>query len=354
VTSVRPAPDVTVRRVDPRSDRAWAQLAAGPGGSLFVAPPWMSAVSDTYGFVPLASVAEDAAGQPQAGMAWTDVRDLRGERRLALPFSDRADPVLSYAELWPNVAAEPLAGDLPLTLRCLHTSPAVADPRFTAVGEAAWHLTSLDRPLDELQRALRPATRRNIHAAKRAGVEVVLRSDADAVTQYHRLHVELRRRKYRMLAQPAEFFHNIWACFEPSGGIQTALALVDGSPVAGAIYVIWQDTVYYKFGASRAEFLSLRPNDALHWHLINWAHEHGYAALDWGLSELSQPGLLGYKRGWASTEGRIITLKAGGSPRGRPQDTDELFATLTELLTDPSVPDSVTARAGAALYRYFC
>lgn len=353
MTVIRPELSLTVRQVDPRSDPAWNQMAAGPGGSLFLAPPWIAAVSESYGFVPAASLAVDGAGRPRAGVAWIDVGDVRGERRVALPFSDRADPVLQDEGLWPLVSARPLEGDLPFTLRCLQTSPAAADPMLTTIGTAAWHVTSLDRALEVVHRALRPATRRNIATAGRAGVEVVLRADCDAVDEYHRLHLELRRSKYRMLAQPLDFFHRIWDRFAPLDGIRTALALVDGQPVAGAIYLIWQDTVYYKFGASRAEFLSVRPNDALHWELIRWACGQGFAALDWGRSDLSQLGLVAYKRGWASREGRIVNRVAGGAPRVRVSEVDDLLATVTHLLTDPAVPDSVTARAGEALYRYF-
>jgi Acetyltransferase (GNAT) domain len=114
------------------------------------------------------------------------------------------------------------------------------------------------------------------------------------------------------------------------------------------------DTIYYKFGASRAEYLPLRPNDALHWRLIRWAHERGLRTLDWGLSDLDQPGLCAYKRNWASVEGRIRTLNAGGRPYGESPEVGQLLGTVTDLLTDPSVPDAVTERAGAALYRFFC
>ena len=125
------------------------------------------------------------------------------------------------------------------------------------------------------------------------------------MAEYHRLHVDLRKRKYRLLAQPLEFFERIRQAFAPADALRIALALVDGRPVAGAVYVVWGDTVYYKFGASRAEFLPLRPNDALHWRLIRWAHDRGLRTLDWGLSDLDQPGLVAYKRNWASREGRI-------------------------------------------------
>ncbi|MGY1688879.1 lipid II:glycine glycyltransferase FemX [Geodermatophilus sp. SYSU D01105] len=344
----------TVRRVDPRTDPAWAELAAGVESNLFTSPPWIRAVSGAYGIEPTARVALQPDGRPVGGLAWADVRDLRGQRRLALPFSDRADPILPDAGAWAAVSADALAGDLPFTLRCLDTSVAIGDPRFTPLGEAAWHLTPLDRPLDELLEAFRSQTRRNIATAERAGVEVVLRSDREAVAEYHRLHVELRKRKYRLLAQPLDFFERIWDEFAPDDGIRTALALVDGRPVAGAVYLIWQDTLYYKFGASQADTLPLRPNDAIHWNVIQWAHDQGLRALDWGLSDLGQPGLASYKRKWASTERRIHALNAGGPPIGRSADVEHTLRVATELLTDPSVPDRVTARAGASLYRFFC
>jgi CelD/BcsL family acetyltransferase involved in cellulose biosynthesis len=343
-----------VLRVDPRTDPRWRALALGPGGSLFTSPPWLRAVSTSYGFAPQARLAVDGGGVPVGGTAWVDVDDLRGRRRLSLPFSDRADPVAPDPAGWTRLAEDALAGDLPYTLRCLAGSPACADPRLTVTATAAWHETPLTRPLDELYRALRPQARRAIAAAGRAGVEVRLSDQVEAVAVFHRLHVELRKRKYRLLAQPLEFFLQIWAAFAPADGIRTALAVLDGQVVAGALYLVWGDRVYYKFGASLAEFLRIRPNDALHWEVLRWAHARRLRALDWGLSDLDQPGLCAYKRKWASTEGRIVTLNAGGPPAGTSADAERTLRVVTELFTDPSVPHSVTERAGAELYRYFC
>jgi CelD/BcsL family acetyltransferase involved in cellulose biosynthesis len=345
---------ISVLDVDPLDDARWHHLASGPHGCLFTSPPWIAAVCDTYGFEPAARVTVDAAGRPTGGLAWVDVRDLRGQRRLALPFCDRADPLLEEAAVWPALAADALAGDLPFTLRALDGSPAQADPRLTVTAEVAWHETPLGRSSDDLLTAFRPQTRRNIATAERSGVEVVLSAEEGAVLEFHRLHVGLRKRKYRLLAQPATFFTRIWKAFAPDDGIRTALALVDGRPVAGAVYLVWGDTVYYKFGASEAEHLPVRPNDALHWALIRWAADRGLRALDWGVSDLDQPGLVAYKRKWATVERRVLTLNAGGPPVGRREDVEATLRTVTDLLTDPAVPDHVTDRGGAALYRFFC
>ncbi len=343
-----------VHRVDPRSDPLWLELVGGPAGSLFTSPPWITAVCDTYDFTPSGRVLVDESHRPHAGAAWVEVDDLRGRRRLALPFSDRADPIVPDLASWQAVSADALTGDVPFTLRCLDSSLAAGDTRLHATGEAAWHATPLNRPLDELRAELRPQTRRNIATAERAGVRVVLSAEPEAVREYHRLHVELRKHKYRLLAQPWDFFDRIWKAFSPTDAIVTALATIGGRPVAGALYLVWHDTVYYKFGASQAEYLPRRPNDAIHWHAIQWARARGLRSLDWGLSDLDQPGLCRYKRGWASVEGRIRTLNAGGPPHGRRADVEKTLTAMTDLLTDPSVPHAVTERAGAALYRFFC
>lgn len=344
----------TVERIDPRSDLRWHELAAGPGGSLFTCPPWLTALSATYGFEPEARVAVGPSGETAGGVAWIDVSDVRGRRRLALPFSDRAEPLVPDAETWGLVSGEALSGDLPFTMRCLDTSPAVVDPRLTCVGAAAWHETSLDRPIEEIYAAFKKRTRRDIKVAQREGVKVVLSDGLGALLEFHGLHVRLRKEKYRLLAQPQEFFRQVWEAFTPTDGIWTALALVDGETVAGAVYLIWQDKVYLKHSASRRDRLQVCPNEALHWTVIQWAHERGLRALDWGSSDLDQPGLCAYKTKWASTEGRIRTLNAGGPPLGRSSNTEETLRSLTRLLTDRSVPDAVTEQAGAVLYRYFC
>ncbi len=340
-------------RVDPRTDPLWRTLAEGPTGSLFTSPPWLRAVCDTYGFAPEARVALDDHGRPVGGFVWVPVHDIRGGRLLSLPFSDRADPLVADAGAWAALPGAALDAGLPLALRCMDGSPALDDPRFRAAGEAAWHGTPLDAPVEELHRRINSQSRRNVAAAERGGVTVTASAGVEAVRAYHEMHVVLRKYKYRLLAQPLAFFERIWESFAPDDAVVTLTAEVDGRPVAAAMYLVWRDTLYYKFGASLAEYLHLRPNDALYWAAIRLGVERGLTMVDWGLSDLDQPGLVAYKRKWASTERRIVTLRGGAAP-APPTDTDRVLGDMTRLLTEDGVPDDVTARAGASLYRYFC
>jgi CelD/BcsL family acetyltransferase involved in cellulose biosynthesis len=348
-TAILPRP--TIVAVDPRTDPRWRTLAAT--GSLFTSPPWIKSVCDTYGFTPQGRIVTDAAGRPTDGFAWVPISDIRGDRLLSLPFSDRADPLVTNPSTWSHLLADALHTDVPLKIRCLDSAVATTDARLVRVGEAAWHGTLLGVPVPELYRSLSSAARRNITAAERNGVRIDTVTGIDGLRTYHRLHVALRKHKYRLLAQPFAFFERIWHEFSVDDGIATLLAHINGEPVAGAVYLAWNDVLYYKFGASLARSLPLRPNDALAWTALRLASERGLRLLDWGLSDIDQPGLIAYKRKWASEERRIVTLHSIGRDPDNHLDADDLLNEVTRLLTDDAVPDHITEQAGCVLYRYF-
>jgi CelD/BcsL family acetyltransferase involved in cellulose biosynthesis len=346
-------PGTQMVAADPRSDARWLALASSEKGSLFTSPPWITAVCETYGFTPQARIVTDAEGRPTGGFAWVPISDIRGDRLVSLPFSDRAEPFVSDMETWSALWDDVEAIGVPLTIRCLDRAVPSIERGLVRTEEAAWQATPLDRPLPELYRSITSAARRNIKTADRNGVIAETATCLDAVRTYHELHVSRRKYKYRMLAQPISLFERIWNEFSARDGIVTVIARLDGDPIAGAVYLIWDDVLYYKFGASLAGALSLRPNDAVTWCALRWASERGLRLVDWGLSDLDQPGLIAYKRKWASEERRIVTVRSPTPETNNYRDPGPLLGEVTQLLTEDDVPDHITARAGSVLYRYF-
>jgi CelD/BcsL family acetyltransferase involved in cellulose biosynthesis len=342
--------------VDPRTDPRWRALACRDAASLFTSPPWLAAVSATYDFVPQARVELLPDGAAGAGVAWVDVNDLRGPRRLTLPFSDRGDPVVSNLASWQALTHDVGIDTVPFTVRTLDGSVLAADDRLELVGEAAWHRTPLDSSADDLWKRLSTNARHNVNAGLRNGVKVEIRDDLDAVREFHQLHTQLRKRKYALLAQPRAFFERIWEAFAATDDVRVLLATSpEGDTIAGGMYLTWNGVLYYKFGASLAEHLLLRPNELVTWTAMQFGLERRLRALDWGLSDLDQPGLVAYKRKWATEERRIHTYRNTTAQQPANQkEVGALLHSVTELFTDSSVPDNVTEQAGALLYRYFC
>jgi len=343
----------TIDQINPCSDVRWTELQRH-GGSLFTSEPWLRAVASTYGLEPLARILTDATGTPLAGLAFCELDDPLGRRRVSFPFSDFHGPVgdLEYA----GVVLDSFDDDLPTRLRI----PADRLPRhdkdcYPTVDTTLLHHTidvSHELTPEQIFASLKPAVRQNIRKSQRAGVSVELRRDLGAIRTFYDLHVGVRAGKYRLLPQPFEFFRALHEAFEATNQIVVALAELEGRAIAGVLYIESGATLYYKFNASASDELSVRPNEQLLLAGMELCLERGLHSIDLGVSDTDQPGLIRYKRKFAQREQDVITLRSA-APVDDSAILRETLGQLTELLTDPRVPRSVAEDAGALLYRYF-
>lgn len=345
-----------VEIVDPRSDSRWQALLACQPSTIFHSPQWLSVLADTYGFAPQAVLAFDRHGFPRAGMPFCAVSDLSGRRLVSLPFSDYCDPLVVDQEQWEQLLQPLAAENCPLIVRCVHNSVPLADSRFRPVKLARWHGLDLAPSIDQLWERLHGAARRAVRKARQQGVVVAVARDPSALRAFFEMHLGVRKHKYRMLAQPFAFFEAIWRHFiEPCQGFLLTASL-DRQIIAGVLYLQWQQTLFYKFNASRSELLIDRPNDLLIWEGIQEGKRRGCEFLDFGLSDLDQEGLLRFKRKFADREKTITFLSSFPTATTAglmPASHRQLFSQLTALFTEESVPDAITERAGDLLYRYF-
>ena len=77
---------------------------------------------------------------------------------------------------------------------------------------------------------------------------------------------------------------------------------------------------------------------------------------DFGLSDLEQPGLVRYKRKFATEEREISFLqwRPEGYSNLKGEQAGDVLRHVTGWLTDPAIPDEITQTAGEKLYRFFC
>jgi CelD/BcsL family acetyltransferase involved in cellulose biosynthesis len=344
---------MTVSIIDVRQDGFWEAAREHPFTSLFSSPLWAEVLVQTYNFK-IQALASVQQGRVESAILFSQISDLRGDRVVCLPFCDYCDPLVNDASAWDTLVDRLLAFGVPVTLRCLRNKLPANDHRFVNVAHALWHAVDLTRSEKEIWNGLSGSARQNIRKAARNGVAIREACDADAIREFHRMHCHLRKSKYRLLAQPVAFFERLQEVFGPEGRIVILLAESAGVPVAGIVFLQWGNTLYYKFNASIDT--SLCPNDLLAWEGIRLGQRRGLERLDFGLSDCDQPGLIRYKRKFASEESSIATL------RWFPPDhidhrgdlAQETLRRMTELLTRSDVPDEIAAAAGNELYRFFC
>ena len=346
---------MTVVCIDPLADPHWQQLVERRESSVFHSPAWLTVLVETYGFETGALVLLDAAGEPRAGLPFCRIDDVLGERIAALPFSDYCDPLVGTREEWDALADTLLARGCPVTLRPLHADVPLADGRFAHPKQAKWHAIDLRPGLEAHWSRLHDSAKRNIQKAERGGVRVRAAEGPDDLQTFFELHLGVRKHKYRLLAQPYRFFENIWAGFIAPGRGRLSLAVREDQVIGGVLFLEWKDTLYYKFNASAPDDLGHRPNDLLMWEGITYGKARGLTSMDLGLSDWDQEGLIRYKRKFATDEKTISFLKHVPRDWQAPASgqLSVLLGQLTGLLTDESVPDSVTDRAGDLLYRLF-
>lgn len=348
-----------VIEVDPRINCLWGALIEKYDASVFHSPQWMNVLTQTYGYDMRAYIVVNSSEAPLGGIAFCHIQDLLGDRMVAFPFSDYYDPLVKDQEIWNQLVARICEEKRPITLRCLHNSLPLHDKRFTVEKKAKWHGLNLEGDLDSLWAGMHKAKRKGIRKASKHGVSVEFTSDRDMLEKFFQMHVRIRKYKFRLLAQPFQFFETIWRCFRETKEFYLLVAVYEEQIVAGAIFLGWRKTLYCKFSSSDPNYLIHCPNALIMWEAIKLAKTCGYGKLDFGLSDIDQPGLITFKRELGAQEKEITHMQyvpraTHGRTNGEAADeVRKLLGNLTDLITEKSVPDQITARAGEILYKFF-
>jgi len=316
--------------------------------TLFHSEPWRHAVETAFDlkierFVP--------ASEPTSEGWYSLIEDIRGRRVVSTPFSDFCEPTMVTEAGWGEFATHLKSFEAPTTVRPFASDVALADASFDQIGGLLWHGIDLSGGADELFARLKSKIRTKIRRVAKHGVTFRASSERADIDEMHKMHVALRKGKYSMLAQPLGFFHALHDNFGDK--MQVLFAELDGEILAGMTFFEWGDTWYYKFSASYPN--EQRPNAALMMHACRLASERGMQLIDMGRSDDDQPGLLAFKEQFEPDIVSLTTLKWSPAEWSDPQSSQvgATLGALTNILTDPSVPEAIAAQAGDLLYRYF-
>lgn len=344
-----------IYEIDPITDETWMQLVSRTPVNLFHSPRWMKVIAESFQIGFRAGIVE-RGGMPAAGVAWCDLDDIFGRRRVTLPFTDFSDIVAETAAFTKEVMDYAMAAGVPWILRS--HDPALEPEGDWTVAKRMFshHIIDVTPDEQELFGSLSSMARRNTRRADSGEVEVFEATSKDELRTWVEIHMGLRRSKFRLFAQPYSFFENIWDEFIAQGDGFLLLARHNGQIIAGTVYIVSGDTCYYKFNASNLEGLKLRPNNALMWHGMLRAKERGLRAVDLGRTNVSQTGLQAFKASYGGVSSDMIEYSftpAGFETTSSQRQTREVVSDLTTLLTARDVPEALSEAAGRLLYRYF-
>lgn len=284
------------------ADRWFEFARSHQDASPFHHPAWLTLLATCYRFRPLRLALTDDVGQIIGGLPALDLSSpLTGRYWVSLPFTDYC-PLLTREQLT-EVLTSKLVGEarsLRLNALELH-APLPEQVRLHTWTAGVRHTLSLSPNPDTVYRQFSKMHQRNIRKAERAGVTIGRgRSPSDMRTFYH-LHLMTRQRQGTPI-QPRRFFSLLTRQLRESDLGFVLTAHVNQAPVAAAVFLAWNGTLIYKYGASDPAYWEHRANNLLFWTAIRWGCENGYHTFDMGRSDLHNRGLREFKDGWGTTE----------------------------------------------------
>ena len=332
-------------------DPRWIDFVADCSqAAAFHHPAWARVLSDCYGYGPFALALTDTAGAIQAGIPVLEVRRFLRRSWVSLPFTDHCPP-LARTEEARGLLARSLAGahkeaEVPrLEVRAELPPPATRGPR-----DAVIHKLELSRDPEavfktfsrsQVQQRIRKAEREQVLSVRKA------HSAEELTDTFYRLHLATRRR-IGAPVQPRRFFKLLWdRILEPELGF-LLLAYADQRPVAGAVFLSWNGTVIYKYGASSPSFWRLRPNNLILWTAIREGCENGDRLFDFGRSDADNAGLRAFKSGFGAREEPLVyTVFGDGSSTAAAGGLQKPLSAVIRRS-----PEFVCRALGEAFYKY--
>ncbi|MBO0770141.1 MAG: GNAT family N-acetyltransferase [Actinobacteria bacterium] len=334
------------------TDPRWRDFAAGhPEATPFHHPGWARLVAGCYGFPAFALATSDVSGAIRSGLPVVEVRHLgRAPRWVSLPYTDYCPPLVLARQDEDRLAAALRLASGTAGVRQVEVRAPL--PGTSVSGRpAVRHLLPLDPDPAHVYAGFHHSqVQRSIRRAEREGLTV--RSAAqphDLAGTFYQLHLRTRRRQ-GVPVQPRRFFRLLWEDAVSTGLGSVVIVEAAGVPVAGAVFLAWNGTVIYKFGASDPGAWRLRPNHLLFWHAIRTACERGYRWFDFGRTDAGQQGLRNFKLSWGAVEQPLVYGTLGGR-RARVPATDGVAGRVLGPVIRHG-PLLLCRMAGESLYRY--
>lgn len=177
-----------------------------------------------------------------------------------------------YIQLEPNCPTNDTPYDIPPSLIPSHK------PMFTQ------HTFIIDctKSEEELLKMMHTKTRYNINLAKKKGVLIQEDSSQEAFAQYERLSDETTSRQ-GFFAHNHTYHRTLWKLLHTAGIATLFTATYEGTILATWMLFVWNNSVYYPYGASSRDHREVMAPTLLLWEIVRWAKEKGYTSFDlWG------------------------------------------------------------------------
>jgi lipid II:glycine glycyltransferase (peptidoglycan interpeptide bridge formation enzyme) len=332
-------------------DDRWASYVhSHPSSNAFHHPAWAKLISDCYGYRAFVCAIIDENHRILAGSPFIDINSwLTGHRWVSLPYTDFCPPLSTNES-----ALSQLIEGFHSTYQ-KHIIPSIEirwtvppENRINFTSEFVLHHLLLSDNIKSIYRKIRSNHRLNLKKADRNGVQIVNVDNKREYDFFYKLHTQTRKR-LGVPVQPKKFFDLIWDKLIAFDLGFVLIAYHHKQPISGALFLNYNNTVIFKYGASDEAYWKLHSNKLLMWRAIQISCEKGYKIFNFGNSPINNQGLRQYKLGWGSIESDLIYSHIGRIPStSQHRFIDKIMSKV--IRNSPAV---VCRSVGELLYKHF-
>ena len=143
-------------------------------------------------------------------------------------------------------------------------------------------LLNLEKTEADLFAGLHSKTRYNIRLAMKKGVTILDDTSEDGLETFLRLLEETATRQ-KFYAHDADYYRKLWKVMGRSGIIKIFHAVYQGTVLVSWIVFVFNDRLYYPYGASSSLHREVMASNLMMWEVIKYGHGLGLKAFDmWG------------------------------------------------------------------------
>ena len=346
---------MSVYELNPLEDPRWPRLIQRhPEASIFHSVGWLEALRRTYGYKPVAYTTTPPGHELTDGIVFCGIKSwLSGCRLVSLPFSDHCQPLVDGPE-----NATQLLNRLKQTqdrerwkyieLRLLSADSPFAADRGICGGESySLQVVDLRPDIDTLFRRFhKSCVQRKIQRAEREHLTYEEGRSEALLRKFYSLLI-LTRRRHGIPPQPLAWFRNIIASLEDR--IIIRVASKGDRPIASIVTITHKDAMVYKYGCSDTRFNNLGGTALIFWKAIQDAKRNGAVKFDFGRSELTNHGLIGFKENWGAVSLPLNYLRLSTESARRPHS---LWTARMARNLFSKMPNSLLTVTGKLLYRH--
>lgn len=285
--------DIQIVRSTP--DEAWRRFVdQHPQGNIFHTPEMFQVFANAQGYQPALWVAVDGGDRPLALLPLVRVTVIGGPLRrfttravaygslLSAPGPEGSQALVMLLETYKREMGTGVLFTELRNLSDLGPLQPVLDESGFLFEDHLNYLVDLDRSPEAVLQGIGRRTRKNIRRAIRQGqviIEEVSRREQVAICY------DLLQKSYAAAQVPLadrSLFEAAFDVLYPRGMVKFLLAWIGEECVAGAVELVFKDTIYGWYSGVDRDYSSYVPNELLMWHILEWGAANGYRRYDFG------------------------------------------------------------------------